>query len=263
MNKKTMYFVDVESTGIDLENDRIIQLAFLKIQGEKIEAFNDLCYTDIEMSEEAIAVHNIRASMLEDKYWPDETDSFLELEKGNIEGNYFISHGNELDVAMLNNEEMELEMFCIDTDKCARHLLKDTTSFKLQELIDKYALNAKAEKLAKEIGLNDIQAHDALSDALWHYVLYEFLLGKVDGNVETLVELTTTPMMLETISFGKYKNKSYEELWAKEPLDFVWMYVNMANNWPDLDFTLTHWLKTKEYFWKKAQKERIESLKFG
>ena len=256
----TFYFVDVEATGLDLKEDRIIQLAFLKLQDSKIEAFSDLCYTDIEMSEEAIAVHGIRPSMLEDKYWPDETDSFLELEKGNVEGNYFISHGNELDVAMLNNEEMELNMSCIDTDKCSRHLLKDTTSFKLQELIDRYSLNAKAEKLAKEIGLKDIQAHDALSDALWHYILYEFLLEKVEGKIDTLVELTATPMMLETISFGKYKNKSYEELWAKEPLDFVWMYANMAKDWPDLDFTLTHWLKTKDYFWKKAQQERKESL---
>ena len=46
----TLYFVDIEATGIDLENDRIIQLAFLKIKDEQIEVFDDLCYTDIVMS---------------------------------------------------------------------------------------------------------------------------------------------------------------------------------------------------------------------
>jgi len=33
-NEQTYYFVDVESTGVDLENDRIIQLAFLKEENE-------------------------------------------------------------------------------------------------------------------------------------------------------------------------------------------------------------------------------------
>ncbi len=253
---KTFYFVDIEATGLNLEDDRIIQLSFLKLENSKLESFNDLCYTDIEMSEEAIAVHNIHPSMLEDKYWPDETDSFIELEKGNIEGNYFISHGNELDVAMLKNEGMELEMSCIDTDKCSRNLLSDASSYKLEELIKKYELEVKAQEVAKEIGLENIVAHDALSDALWHYVLYEFLLEKVDGDADTLVKITQTPIMLETISFGRYKNKTFEDVWKSDPHDFVWMYANVAKDWEDLDFTLMHWLKTKDYFWKKAQKER-------
>ena len=260
--KNTRYFVDVESTGIDLKNDRIIQLAFLKIQGSKIEVFNDLCYTDIEMNDVVVSIHHITNAMLEDKYWPDETDSFIELEKGNVETNYFISHGNELDLKMLAHEELILEMKCIDTDKCSRILLKDAASHKLQDLIKQYKLITKAEKIAKEIGIGDINAHDALSDALWHYILFELLLKKVDGDINTLVKLTSTPILLDKISFGKYKNKSFEEVFLKDPLDFVWMYVNMAKEWPDLEFTLSHWLKTKEYFWKKAQKERRENSDF-
>jgi hypothetical protein len=48
----------------------------------------------------------------------------------------------------------------------------------------------------------------------------------------------------------------------KDPHDMVWMYVNVAKNWLDLDHTLTHWLKTKEYFWKKAQEERNNMVYF-
>lgn len=118
-----------------------------------------------------------------------------------------------------------------------------------------------AERVATKIGLSDMKAHDALSDALWHYVLFELLLGKVSGSIETLVEMTETPMLLEKITFGKYKNKSFEEVMLKDPLDLVWMYVNIAKDWEDLDFTLTHLLKTKEYFWKKALKEREENDK--
>ncbi len=254
----TFYFVDIESTGVDLKNDRIIQLAFLKVKNNEITSFNDLCYTDVEMNDTVIAIHNITNAMLEDKYWPYETDSFMELEEGNIENNFFVSHGNELDLAMLNNEELELRMSCIDTDKCSRILLKDASSYVLYELIKQYGLDTEAEKVAKVIGLNTIEAHDALSDAIWHYVLFEFLMTKVE-DAKTLVTLTSTPMMLEKISFGKYKNKTFEEVMLKNPLDMVWMYVNVAKNWVDLDHTLTHWLKTKEYYWKMAQEKRKES----
>jgi len=77
------FIFDVESTGVDLKNDRLIQLVFLKVQGNDITAFNDLCYTDIEMNEIVVNIQHITNDMLKDKYWPYETDSFIELEKGN------------------------------------------------------------------------------------------------------------------------------------------------------------------------------------
>jgi len=260
--EQTYYFVDVESTGVDLKNDRIIQLAFLKEKEGEIRAFNDLCYTDIEMNDTVIAIHHITNAMLEDKFWPYETDGFIELEEGNSETNFFVSHGNELDVAMLGNEELELKMSCIDTDKCSRILLKDASSYTLSNLMKQYGLDGQAENVAKEIGLTDLEAHDALTDAIWHYVLFKFLMTKVENSAEKLVELTSTPMMLEKVSFGKHKNKTFEEVMIKDPNDMVWMYVNVAKNWLDLDHTLTHWLKTKEYFWKMAQEKRNESSWF-
>ena len=255
----TFYFVDVEATGPDLKNDRLIQLAFLKVQGERIEAFNDLCYTDIEMNDAVTAVHGITNAMLEDKYWPDETDSFMELEKGNRPENYFVSHGNGLDIAMLEHEGLVLQMQQIDTDKCARALLTETSNFKLQDLIERYDLVPKAERLARKIGLEDIEAHDALTDAMWHYVIFELLLERVEGDGARLVELTEQPMLLEKITFGRHKGKSFEEVFAKDPEDFVWMYANMTRDWPDLEYTLEHWLRQKEYFWKKAQREKEEA----
>lgn len=58
--ENTLYFVDVEATGLDLVDDRIIQLVFLKVNDSKIEVFNDLCYTDIQMSEAVMAIHNFK-----------------------------------------------------------------------------------------------------------------------------------------------------------------------------------------------------------
>ena len=253
----SLYFVDIEATGLDLKNDRLIQLSFLKSKESSIEAYDDLCYTDVEINEAATTVHNITNSMLEEKYWPFETDGFIELEKGNLENNYFISHGNELDLAMLKNEELEIKMKCIDTDKCSRHLLKDAKGYKLESLIIEYDLMSNAQKIAKSIGLENIKAHDALSDALWHHVLFEFLLTKVDGDINSLVAITVKPLLLTKISFGKYRNKTFKEVLEQDPLGLVWMYNNVLIEWADLQYTIAYWLKTKEYLWKKAQRERV------
>ncbi len=250
------YFVDVESTGPDLKNDRLIQLAFLKVQGDRIETYDDLCYTEIEMNDAVVAVHGITNAMLEEAYWPDETDAFRELERGNVPENYFVSHGNGLDIAMLEHEGLILRMKRIDTDKCARQLLPDAPSYKLQDLVRFYDLEKRAETVAKKIGIESLDAHDALTDSLWHYMIFQLLLERVDGDADALVEMTEKPMLLEKVTFGKHKGKSFQELFEKHPDDLVWIYANMTSDWPDLEYTAAHWLQQKEYFWKKAQKEK-------
>ena len=255
---KTLIFLDIESTGLDLEKDRIIQLSFLKKTKNKVEVFNDLCYTDVEMDFTAMGIHHITPEMIEDKYWPHETDSYLALEKENIESNYFISHSNELDIAMLENEGMKFQMKCIDTDQCARHILKDAENYKLQTLRYQYGLYKYEKETAEKLGIDEIRAHDALGDALLHYLLFEYLLEKVEGNLDKLVLLTNTPVLLEKITFGKYKNKemTFEELWARDPNDFVWMYTHTARRWVDLENTVEYWLKRNSELWNKAQEKR-------
>ncbi|WP_456451848.1 3'-5' exonuclease [Hydrogenimonas sp.] len=262
MSEPTFYSVDIEATGPDLRNDRIIQLAVVKARGEELEAYNNLCYTDIEMNDAVVEVHGITNAMLEDKYWPYETDAFIELEKGNHPSNYFISHGNALDLRMLEHEELDVVMQCIDTDKCSRFLLQDAPDFKLASLIAHCGLQKRAERLAARLGIENLHAHDALSDALWHYVLFEHLLRRVDHDPARLVALTRTPMVMEKVTFGRFKGKRFEALLHDNPDVLVWMYVHIAPEWEDLHHTLEHWLKKREYFYKKARKEREENERF-
>ena len=230
----------------------------IKEEDGRAEIINDLCYTDLKMSYEAMGIHHITPDMLEDKYWPYETDAFMEIEKHNLPQNYFITHGNELDIAMLKNEELDLEMKLIDTDVCSRHLLKDAEGYKLQTLRYQYGLYKREKEFAKKLGIDELNPHDALSDAVWCYMLTELLLEKVNGSMDRLVELTNTPVLLEKVTFGKYKNENYtfEELFKIDPGYFVWLYNRLARDWKDLEYTLEYWLKQDPYYWKKAQDER-------
>jgi len=255
-----LYCVDVEATGIDLDNDRIIQISYLKKEGDSFTVSDDLCYTDIKMGYAAMGVHHITPEMIEDKLWPYETDTFMALENDNEPSNYFISHSNELDLAMIRNEELEIKMKCIDTDRCARHLLRDAEDYKLQTLRYQYGLYKKEKAFAQELGLGELKAHDALSDVVWHYLLFEVLLERVDNDIEKLVTLTDTPVLMEKLPFGKHKGKSFEELFETDPGYFIWMYNKMGRDWEDLEYTAAHWLKKNPQLWKEAQEERKKSL---
>jgi exodeoxyribonuclease X len=255
-----LYFVDVESTGLDLDNDDIIQLSIIKKDGQNISSFNELCYTDINIEEHISAIHNITNHQLSDKYWAFETDGFIELEKNNSQANYFISHSNELDVGLLKKDGLELKMNIIDTDKCARHLLKESNSYKLESLIYQYNLNEKEKEIANLLNIEKFVAHDALTDAVWHYLLFDFLLQKVDGNINELLRLSTEPILLEKVTFGKNKNKTFKELLKRQPLDLIWMYNHIATEWKDLEYTVEYWLKTNSFSWNQAKIERKQLI---
>jgi len=259
-----LIFLDVEATGCDGEDDRMIQLAYLKQQDNKVESYCDLCFTDGNMSYTAMGIHHITPELLADATLAKETESFKALEKENTKLNYFITHNNSLDVAMLEKEGMILKMKRIDTDVCARHLLKDAENYKLQTLRYQYGLYRKEEATAKKFGVDSVRAHDALGDALLHNLLFELLLEKVNGDINELVTLTNTAVLLEKITFGKYKdqNFTFEELFKTDPMDFVWMYTNLATKWKDLENTVEHWLKKDQYYWKLAQEKRRKSAWF-
>lgn len=259
-SKKDMalIFLDVESSGSDVDNDKMIQLAFLKQKDDEVESYNDLCFTNGKMSYTAMGIHHITPEMVAEACIAIETESYKALEKENSELNYFITHNNTLDVAMLENEGMVLKMKRIDTDVCARHLLKDAENYKLQTLRYQYGLYRKEKEVARKFGINAIRAHDALGDALLHHLLFELLLEKVNGDVNALVTLTDTPVLLEIITFGKYKDQdmTFEELFQTDPMDFVWMYTHTATRWKDLENTVEHWLQKDPYYWKMAQEKR-------
>ncbi len=257
------YFVDLEATGGNLKKDRAIQIAVIVDNGGEFEIYNDLCYTDVEMSFSAMGVHHITPEMLskDNIYWPDETDAFRALEKGNLPENYFISHGNELDIAMLEHEGFEPKMRLIDTSVCARHLLKDAEDYRLQTLRYQYGLYKKEQEVAKKLGISEIKAHDAIGDALLHYMLFELLLERVEGDIEKLVTLSKTPVLLTKVTFGKYRNEdtTFQELFETNPSYLIWVYTNMRM-WEDLEYTVEFWLKKNPTLWKRAQDERRAKL---
>jgi len=233
---------DTETTG-NQEEDRVIQFgAMILDQKGKVEAFDELCTTDIDIKIEAMEVHNITPDLIIGKPKAIETSFYKRLEELNTSENYIIAHNIAFDMGMIQKEGFVNQYKKIDTLRCAKHLFPDLPYHRLQYL--RYALELyKTEKEEASKHNITIKAHDAIGDVLVMKLFLSKLVAKCrdiypDYNpMEKLVELTSTPVFIKTFKFGKHKGKEITDV-AKEDSGYLnWMRSNMDLD-EDLKYTL-------------------------
>ena len=243
------YYVlfDTETTG-NQDDDKVIQFgAMIVDQKGKVEAFDELCSTDVAIKLEAMEVHNITPDLLNGKPKAIETNFYKKLEELNSNENFLIAHNISFDMGMIKKEGFVNQYQLIDTLRCAKHLFPELAYHRLQYI--RYALELyKIEELEAAKHNITIKAHDAIGDVLVMKLFLSKLVGKCreiypDYNpIEKLAELTKTPVFIQTFKFGKYKGKDVEQV-AREDAGYLnWMRSNMELD-EDLKYTLDKVLK--------------------
>ena len=238
------YYVlfDTETTG-NQEEDRVIQFgAMIVDQKGKVEAFDELCSSDISIKLEAMEVHNITPDLLVGKPKAIETNFYKKLEELNSNENFLIAHNISFDLGMINKEGFVNQYQLIDTLRCAKHLFPELPYHRLQYI--RYALELyKVEEIEASKHNITIKAHDAIGDVLVMKLFLSKLVGKCreiypDYNpIEKLADLTKTPVFIQTFKFGKYKGKDVEQV-AREDAGYLnWMKTNMELD-EDMKYTL-------------------------
>ena len=237
---------DTETTG-NQEQDRIIQVGAMIVHSkDEIEVFDELCLAPVPISIEAMEVHNITPDLIADKGLYDETDFALKVLELNQKDNYLIAHNISFDLAMLEKEGFQNNYTLIDTLRCAKHLIPDSPSHRLQYL--RYALELYQIEQAEADNLSiTIKAHDAIGDVLVMKLLLSKLVRLTQENyagvnpMQKLAELTQTPVMMKTFKFGKYKDREIAEIVNADRGYIKWMRANMDLD-EDMEFTLDYYL---------------------
>ncbi len=238
------YYVlfDTETTG-NQEEDKVIQFgAMIVDQKGKVEAFDELCSSDVTIKLEAMEVHNITPDLLINKPKATDTAFYKRLEELNTNENYLIAHNISFDMGMIKKEGFINQYQLIDTLRCAKHLFPELPYHRLQYI--RYALELYKTEEAEAAKHNiTIKAHDAIGDVLVMKLFLTKLVGKCrevypDYNpIEKLVDLTKTPVFIKTFKFGKHKGKDVEQV-AREDAGYLnWMRTNMELD-EDLRYTL-------------------------
>lgn len=82
--------------------------------------------------------------------------------------------------------------------------------------------------------------HHALSDALHTKMVLEYLLDLAD--VEKLIEISKSHVLLSRLPFGKYAKKRIEEIALKDPAYLKWMVESVMDMDEDLRYSIEHYL---------------------
>jgi DNA polymerase-3 subunit epsilon len=117
--KKPIVFFDIESTGLDVDHDQIIQIALHKVDSDGVTRFLEYCMPDVEIKKEAQEVHGISLEYLQEINAPkfkDIADDILKFIDGCALSGYNIK---KFDLPLLENEinrtglEVDLSQYVI------------------------------------------------------------------------------------------------------------------------------------------------------
>ncbi len=234
--------LDTETTGTS-EEDRIIQLGFIVLEGKKeIKVYNEFCSSERPISFGAMEVHGITPEMIEGKPLCTQMPAYQALEAINDDSNYMVIHNAPFDLAMLAKEGFTCKMKLIDTLRCAKHIFDDSEAHRLQFFRYKMGLYKHEKAEADALGI-EVKAHDAIGDVLVMKLflskLREAVQEKFPGvnPVEKLVQLTSQPVQIKTFRFGKYRGKNIADIAVEDAGYLRWVQSNMDLD-EDMKYTL-------------------------
>jgi DNA polymerase-3 subunit epsilon/exodeoxyribonuclease X len=227
-------FLDTETTGLEAK-DRICALGMIT----EDEVHYELIHPGKKIPPGASAIHHITNEMVKDSPAFAESQSAEKLKSLNTPENILVSHNAPFELDMLQKEGIAWQGGVIDTLKCSKSLMDDLEGYALQFL--RYELRLYREEVnvfeKHQIG---IVPHHALSDALHTKMVLEYLLDLAD--VERLIEISKSHVLLTRLPFGKYAKKRIEEIALKDPSYLKWMVESLMDMDEDLRYSIEHYL---------------------
>lgn len=236
----TPIVIDTETTGMS-DEDEIIEIAAVRSRTDFADA---LCKPkSAKISFGAMATHHITPGMLEEVGWIGEAISKCGLALPEADA-VLVMHNAEYDRKYLPPYLQDLPFVC--TYRCALHLCPDAESHSNGALWYELGL---AQEMPPEAGS---MPHRALFDSLMTYDIFDWMVDKVwdqiheaggdvpsrDVCIESLVRMTTAPVLLKKVRFGKHVGK----LWSEVPLDYL-KWVRGQDFDRDVLYTADYWLK--------------------
>lgn len=236
-----LIFLDTETTGNDVLNDRLFQVCYK----HKGEIFSEYFKPSVPISIKSQSITHVTNKMVEkkDPFPGSEMERTLtKLLKENI----LVAHNAVFDIAMLAHEGVDTPRF-ICTLKLARAL--DT-----ENVIPEYNLQYLRYYLELDI---DAHAHEAEDDVKVLEALFERLYKKMmamydthEKVIEEMMRISLLPSLFHVFPFGKHRGKKIQEIVESDRPYVEWLLEtkqsNLSGNEEDWIYTLKYHLKIEQ-----------------
>lgn len=226
IHKEQFICIDCETTGLDPDMDRIIEVAAVRFTlNETFDTFESLIDPCCPIPETSIAIHNITQEMVTGKpVIRDVLPHLLQL----IGKSTIVGHGVGFDIAVIANAAERAGIPCtlkyntyIDTLRMAR-IYGDSPTNSLEQLRRHFNIPLEG-------------AHRAMSDVIVNVEVFKYL-AKRYNTTEQLFDVLANPILMKIMPLGKHKGRPIKEL----PIDYlVWA------SHKDFDQDLLHSLRTE------------------
>ncbi len=227
--KNPLIFFDLETTGINIASDRIVEISWLKIQPAGTESGQtQLVNPTIPIDPRAIEIHGITDEDVKDKPTFAEIARTLAKE---FEGCDFAGYNsNKFDIPLLAEEFLRAG---VDFDLRKRKFIDVQVIFHKMEqrtLIAAYKFYCQKELKDAHSAEADTRAtYEILKAQLDRYEILQndidFLSGfsKHNRAVDLAGRIIYNDKDIEVFNFGKYKGEPVEEVLKKDPGYFGWI----------------------------------------
>ncbi|CAN5235800.1 3'-5' exonuclease [soil metagenome] len=225
---RALAFIDLETTGVNLSLDRILEIAIVKIlpDGTK-QVKRKLINPQIPVPESSTAIHGITTEMLKDqptfKQVANELKQFID--DADISG----YNSNRFDIPLLMEEFLRAG---IDFDMSCRRMLDVQQIFHMME---KRTLGAAYQFYCNK-ELTDAHGAEADASATWEILVAQTeRYTHIGTTLDTILSFTGEEKVVdfarrfiydndvEVFNFGKHKGKPVASVLKQEPSYYDWM----------------------------------------
>ena len=232
-----LIFLDTETTGNDVLNDRLFQVCYKQLDKIHSEYFKPT----VPISIKSQSITHVTNKMVEDKP-PFEGSSMQKALKEILKDQVLVAHNAVFDITMLAHEGVSTPRF-ICTLKLARYLDRDGVipEYNLQYL--RYYLNLNVEG----------KAHEAEDDVMVLEALFKRLYGKMMADesdhtkiIEEMIRISQEPSLFTLFPFGKHRGKKIEDVCQIDRPYVEWLLEQKLQSTMDEE----DWIYTLKYHLK-------------
>ncbi|HEY5367774.1 MAG TPA: 3'-5' exonuclease [Hanamia sp.] len=225
---RPIVFIDLETTGINIATDRVIEIAIIKIMPDRTKLVkHKLINPKMPIPKASTDIHGITDDKVKDAPTFKEVANELKqfIDNADLSG----YNSNRFDIPLLMEEFLRSG---IEMDMSDRRMLDVQTVFHMME---KRTLEAAYKfYCAKDL----VDAHSAEADASATWEILEAQLEKyanLGNTVDTVLQFTGEEKYVdfarrfvfekdvEVFNFGKHKGRSVVEVLKAEPQYYDWM----------------------------------------
>lgn len=207
LNRETFVCIDCETTGLDTQNDRVIEVAAVKFKIEEtLDSFESLIDPECVISETSIEIHHITPEMVEGKpKMAQVIPRLLDL----IGKEVIVGHGVGFDI--------ELIAIAADRAGIPHNLRKNKflDTLRMARFYGESPVNS-LEQLRRHFHIPLEIAHRAMSDVIVNIEVFKYL-AKSYKSTQHIMDILSRPIQIKIMPLGPHKGRPMRDV----PLEYL------------------------------------------